>query len=167
MNRLSLVGAAVCAVVAPACASRSPTTGETIGRSIASSVLVQQIEQADRDFSADVSREGTEAWVRWFAPDGRQIVPGKQRVGRDAIREEMKDAFSDPTRKLVWWPDHGAVASSGDVGWTTGRYEVRKTGADGAITVLSTGRYLTVWRRQPDGTWKVEADIGNPDPRTP
>jgi ketosteroid isomerase-like protein len=52
------------------------------------------------------------------------------------------------------------VAASGDVGYTLGHWEsVLKTPA--GDSVLGRGNYLTIWRRQSDGTWKVSADIGN------
>jgi ketosteroid isomerase-like protein len=55
------------------------------------------------------------------------------------------------------------VGSGGDLGYTLGRYELRFTGPDGAMQT-STGAYLTVWRRGPDGAWKVVLDQGTPDP---
>ena len=55
------------------------------------------------------------------------------------------------------------AAGGGDLGWTSGRYVATHTGPDGPVR--SEGRYVTVWRRQPDGTWKVDLDTGVPDGR--
>lgn len=46
---------------------------------------------------------------------------------------------------------------SGDVGYTTGAYEMSMAGAK------ETGKYVTVWKRQDDGSWKVVEDIFNAD----
>jgi ketosteroid isomerase-like protein len=43
----------------------------------------------------------------------------------------------------------------------------RREARDSANTLLGTGTYLTIWRRQADGTWKVEVDIGTYTPVTP
>lgn len=121
--------------------------------------------KADRDFASDVARSGIEAWVSWFASDGQQLGPGQQVIGHAAIREYMNSTLSDPTTKLVWWPVSARIAASDDLGYTIGRYEVRHTNPDGTVTVRGTGRYLTIWHKQPDGTWRVDVDTGNPDPK--
>lgn len=121
--------------------------------------------QADRQFAAEVQRSGVDAWVSWFAPDGQQIGPGRQIVGHPAIRAYMTSTFADSTAKLVWWPVSARMSAGGDLGYTIGRYEARKLNPDGTYTVRGTGRYVTIWRRQPDGTWRVDLDTGHPDPR--
>ena len=124
----------------------------------------EALKTADRAFAADVAREGLPAWLRWFAPNGAQLAPGKI-VRTDAERREhMAGLFGDPTLRLAWEPDTASIAAGGDLGYTIGRYQLRKLKPDGSFTVLSTGRYLTIWRKQPDGSWKAELDTGNPDP---
>ncbi|MDH5590020.1 MAG: DUF4440 domain-containing protein [Gemmatimonadota bacterium] len=122
-----------------------------------SSVLME----ADRAFAADVAESGREAWVSWFAADGSQILPDVGEIrGWDAIREIMA-GLDDPTVSLTWEPLRADIAASGDLGWTTGAYRSERVGADGEVTVAQ-GRYVTIWRRQPDGSWKVVMDLGNP-----
>ena len=72
----------------------------------------------------------------------------------------MVPAFSDSTRQLRWEPDTAVVAASGDVGYTLGHWESVLRGAAGD-SVVGRGNYVTIWRRQSDGTWKVAVDIGN------
>lgn len=124
----------------------------------------EDLKAADRAFVADVARAGTAAWLRWFDPHGAQLVPGAIVRGDSARRTLMSTLLDDPKLKLVWEPDTAVVAASGDIGYTIGRSQVRETHPDGSVTVRSSGRYLTIWRRQPDGSWKVELDTGNSDP---
>jgi ketosteroid isomerase-like protein len=114
--------------------------------------------QADRDFAADVAEGGADAWARWFAPDGAMIQEGTGEIrGRDAIREAV--AYLDrPSPVLTWEPTRADIAASGDLGWTTGTWEVR-TSPDAEPT--SRGLYVSIWRKQPDGSWKVVMDLGN------
>jgi ketosteroid isomerase-like protein len=56
-------------------------------------------------------------------------------------------------------PD-GHRAASGDIGYTLGHWETVLRTPVGDST-LGRGHYVTLWRRQPDGTWKVALDIGN------
>ncbi|MDI6780166.1 MAG: DUF4440 domain-containing protein [Bacteroidota bacterium] len=54
------------------------------------------------------------------------------------------------------------VSNSGDLGYTWGTYKTKFEGAQGK-PLERTGKYLTVWKKQNDGGWKVIADIGNQD----
>jgi len=60
---------------------------------------------------------------------------------------------------LVWYPEAMGLSASGDLAWSSGpwTYAAKKGEA-----VLVNGHFLSIWRRQADGRWKVEADIGVP-----
>ncbi|GMV04996.1 MAG: hypothetical protein AMXMBFR53_12760 [Gemmatimonadota bacterium] len=117
--------------------------------------------EADRAFSAAVAEGGTEAWVSWFAPDGAQIQPGSGEIrGHDAIRQLMA-GLDDPNFSLSWEPLRADIAASGDLGWTTGSYVSEGIGPDGEPR-RGQGRYVSIWRKAPDGSWKVVMDLGNP-----
>ena len=113
---------------------------------------------ADRDFAADVAEGGADAWATWFAEDGAMIREGVGEVrGRAAIRESV--AYLDrPGVALSWEPDRADLATSGDLGWTTGRYTFRAT----PDSPPSRGRYVSIWTKEPDGSWKVVMDLGVP-----
>lgn len=131
----------------------------------AAAASAEDLKAADRAFAAEVAREGTTAWLRWFDAHGMQLVPGQIVRGDSARRALMTGLLDDPNLKLLWEPDTAVIAASGDIGYTIGHSQVRQTNPDGTVTVRSTGRYVTIWRRQPDGSWKVELDTGNTDPR--
>jgi ketosteroid isomerase-like protein len=116
---------------------------------------------ADRAFAAAVAQGGTEAWVSWFAPDGSQIQPGSGEImGHDALRTLMA-GLDDPNFTLSWKPLRADIAASGDLGWTTGSYTSEGIGPDGEPR-RGQGRYVTIWRKAADGSWKVVMDLGNP-----
>ncbi len=121
---------------------------------------------ADRAFAADVARaapgERGRIWSSWFAPDGKQFLPGRVVAGHEAIAALMTSGLASPGYTLTWAPDMGGIAGGGDFGWTSGRYESRN--ATPADTTSTFGRYLTLWEKQPDGTWKAVLDTGVPDP---
>lgn len=122
--------------------------------------------QADRQFAADVGEGGSEAWVSWIAADGAQIVPNVGEIrGEEDIRALMA-GLDDPNSKLEWEPLRADIAASGDLGWTTGHYTSTTTLEDGT-TQVGQGRYVTIWRKQPDGSWKVVMDLGNPTAAPP
>ena len=121
----------------------------------------QTLLDLDMAFMQDVARGGGEAWASYFAEDGRMFTGDGWVVGRDAIREHMTAVFSDTTLALRWKPDMSEVAVRGDMGYTIGTYRLTSAGESGAPVDMS-GTYLTIWRKESDGTWKVAVDIGNP-----
>lgn len=118
--------------------------------------------EADRAFARAVAAKRLDGWVSFFADSGTMFRPGGQVVGHTAIREWMGGAFADSSFHLEWDPVRADIAASGDLGYTIGRWQSRRLGPDGQ-EVRQTGSYVTVWRRQADGSWKVAVDIGNPD----
>lgn len=115
---------------------------------------------ADRAFNHATAERRTDGWMEFFAEDGAMIRSAGTITGRTAIREDMAKAFADTSFTLTWEPLQ--ADASGDVGYTNGKYEARFRDAKGNALVR-TGRYLTVWKKQVDGSWKVVRDIGVQD----
>ena len=116
---------------------------------------------ADREFDASAAANGVEGWVSHFAPDGIVMPAGGTFVaGQDAIRTFASKTMTAES-SMRWEPVDGFV--SGDLGYTYGlSKEVRLGGDEKPVT--SWGKYLAVWRRQPDRSWKVEVRIANASP---
>jgi ketosteroid isomerase-like protein len=108
---------------------------------------------ADRAFARLSRQQGMRAaFLAYMGDDAVLFRPGPV-PGRPYM-----EARPSPAIELTWAPVHTAVAASGDFGYTTGPYEVRGTGPDRALE--EQGYYVTVWRKQPDGAWKVAVDQG-------
>jgi ketosteroid isomerase-like protein len=115
---------------------------------------------ADRAFDSTVAARRLDGWVEFFADSGRQTDGhGAFVIGHAAIRAHMSGFLGDTTIQLRWQPDHARVSDDGTLGYTMGLARITRRKGDSSVTVGRT-RYLTVWRRQPDGRWKVDADIG-------
>lgn len=116
--------------------------------------------EVDRAFSR-LSQEKGEAiaFVTFAAPDATMLPMNLMPVqGRDAIRELMSGG---PAAVLTWEPKAAGIAASGDLGYTWGFYEARKADGTGPV---KKGKYITVWRKQADGSWKFVVDGGNSNP---
>jgi ketosteroid isomerase-like protein len=121
----------------------------------------EEILAADKAFSEASRKEGIEqAFLPMIAIGGKLL--NDPRVGADAVRAIYMQF--PKTATLTWEPSFVDVAASGDLGYTWGRYtltipSVRK----GAPPVIQMGTYVTIWRHQPDGIWKVVLDGGDAD----
>jgi ketosteroid isomerase-like protein len=70
---------------------------------------------------------------------------------------------SDTSFVLSWEPMYEKISAGGDLGYTYGIHSTLEK-ATGSVT---RGTYVTIWLRQPDGSWKFVLDTGTqglPDP---
>lgn len=126
--------------------------------------LQDELFRADREYARAVADSGLAAWTARFAPDIAK--PGNGGLvllrGIDPITGNDKGMFADASRLLVWEPTDAAAYSDGRTGVTVGRSAwVRRTAR---TDTLSRGRYMTLWRKQPDGHWKILLDTGWSEP---
>jgi ketosteroid isomerase-like protein len=126
---------------------------------------VAGIVRAEREFMDDVARRRLEGWVDHFADSAATFPPGKLvNVGRAAIRKGMAATFADTSVHVAWYPVYATVAASGDLGYTWGYYRWTSRDDKGAPAPPADGKYLTIWRRDGSGRWKVVVDTGNQGP---
>jgi ketosteroid isomerase-like protein len=123
---------------------------------------IELLYQLEAQFAADTAKGGGPAFAAWFAPDAVTLANGKPAVmGHDAIAASA--TWTPESYQLTWKPEGARMASSGDMGYTWGHYEGVSKDAQGN-TVKTSGRYMTLWKKQSDGKWKVEVDSSNDGP---
>ncbi len=81
-------------------------------------------------------------------------------TGKNAIAKLTASAFAIPDFKPVWHPEKVGVADSGDLGYMSGTYDWSYKDASGKA-IADKGKYLTMWKKQADGSWKVLFDMFN------
>jgi ketosteroid isomerase-like protein len=112
-----------------------------------------ELEAADLAFAAATAERGVDGWVAAFDPAGGMMRKAG-RVEYGAIAQVMTPTLT--SGRLAWAPI--ASGKSGALGFTVGKATF--TGARPEDGWRST--YVTIWHRQPDGTWKVLFDTGRP-----
>ncbi|HSS49586.1 MAG TPA: nuclear transport factor 2 family protein [Thermoanaerobaculia bacterium] len=139
--------AALCAI---------PGLAATVDRQGALNAVVA----AEKAFAKAAAEKGTRAaFLEYLAEDSVVMVPGPL-PGRATWEGR-------PVRPslLSWFPVAADVSLAGDIGYTTGPYELRPKGK-GDTNVLH-GFYTTFWRKQADGSYKVLLDGGITCPAPP
>ena len=132
------------------------TRGEDTATVASKAELEQELMRMEREFSAASGREGATAWSSRWTPNGRTYIGGEVGIGPDVVGERIAPMLEEYGDRFTWWPDTAVVAESGDLGYTIGRYAVRDEAGD----TTARGHYVTVWQKQPDGSWKIAVDIG-------
>lgn len=130
----------------------------------APSVNVEQ----ERNTLLALDREWSQAtkdmnkFISYYAPDATAHPQGMpSATGSAAIMDAFMKVSSTPGFSLQWTPVRADVSAAGDVGYTVGTYEMSMNGA------TEKGKYVAVWKKQADGTWKVKEDIFNADAAGP
>ena len=118
---------------------------------------------ADQAFAAATAARGLEGWMAAFENSAIQMEPDVPFTpGIEHIRAGIAPAFADTSWHLTWEPTMAFASAAGDLGYTLGTWKSTRIAAGGAERV-STGKYVTIWRRQADGSWKVAFDGGSTD----
>lgn len=113
-------------------------------------------------FARDVREKGGAGFAEWFAEDGVALGNGAAPlIGKVAIAKSAN--WSPKVYQLSWTPTEALMGPSGDMGYTWGHFEGHSKDANGN-DVVTSGRYITMWRKQPDGSWKVVLDAGANEP---
>ena len=115
-------------------------------------------------WSAAAQAKDLDRFASIYASDAVLMLEGApDMVGREAIRSGIGGLMQDPHFDLSFEADEVVVAEAGDLAYETGRYSLSMSDADGNPT-SQAGRYVVVWRKEPDGNWKVVIDAPVSDP---
>ena len=134
----------------------SPVTAPTI---TPGQIILIELETK---FAQAVAEGGGKAFAAWFADDAVTLNNGKPAtLGRGAIAASA--TWSPKEYSLTWVAQGAQMGPSNDMGFTWGHYEGRSTDKNGQSVVV-TGRYITVWKKTPDGSWKVAMDASADEP---
>jgi ketosteroid isomerase-like protein len=143
--------------------------GVAPGRTVAPAATEESLMAADRAFDAATAARKMEGFSSFLAENVRTLRADKPVIsGKAAVQQTWKPLLDNKTLSLRWKPISAELSNSGDLGYTVGTFMLTQTDEKGS-RVAQTGKYLTVWRVQKDGSWKVEFDTGVPDsdPSTP
>ncbi len=131
-------------ILASGCAS-VPSGTRVDSVSAAAPVIAAERAFAARHQFVSVKRSFLE-----FAADDAVVIWGGEVENAKSSLANWPDV--EDAGKIVWWPTFAGIARSGDVGFTTG-----PSSFEGGKRY---GNYLTVWKKQADGSWHWPIDLG-------
>jgi len=120
----------------------------------------QELLDADRAFDGETAARGLDGWMAWFAPDARLNTAEGEIAGLAAVRKFYSGMFARREFSIRWQPFFAEASKDGTLGYTMGRAVISFREDSGEVRKRD-GRYLTVWKRQPDGRWLAVTDMGN------
>ena len=123
---------------------------------------VRAMVEAEKKFYQTGQEQGTRAaFLAFLADDAVVFKPGPAN-GKKAWTERTETGLD-----LIWQPIFASMARSADFGFTIGPAEWKAKKQD--EKPLGYGQFVSVWKKQADGSWKVALDVGteNPHPTNP
>jgi uncharacterized protein (TIGR02246 family) len=99
----------------------------------------------------------------YYASDAVVSMPGRAAAkGTEAIGKINSEDMADPNFRLTFANEHTDVAASGDMAYTRGTFNVTFTHPETKQAATEQGNYLTVFKKQADGSWKAVSDYAVP-----
>lgn len=128
--------------------------------------LKAEVAAMEDAFCAMGQKDGLLAAFQHFAAPDVAFIDTDPRQWRGAAAVKQRMGENRPGVSLTWSAYFTDVSDDGTLGYNYGRYEIRSPGPDGRERV-GGGWFLTIWKRQPDGSWKYVMDNGAPDRPAP
>jgi len=112
-------------------------------------------------YSIAMNAENSDLWILLWDENGMQMPPGAPAVvGKPAIEKGIRGSH-----QALDWEEFTInleeVQVAGDWGFARGTYSASITPKAGGETAFLDGKYLTIFKRQPDGSWKIFRDCFN------
>jgi len=120
---------------------------------------LQKMVATERAFSATSARIGVrDSFIQYFAPNGVMFAPGPVNAHQELSRQPKLNGRARAT--LTWYPTLAEISRDGSLGYSTGPYFITDTATK---KKTYNGHFFSLWRRQPNGEYRVILDIGTPN----
>jgi uncharacterized protein (TIGR02246 family) len=120
-----------------------------------------EIERLGRQWEEAANTGQVERLIEVYAPDAVILPPGGPTIeGSETIRELFRQEFERFDTRIAFTTQE--IEIEGDMAYRRGRYVWRGTPRGSGQTIETTNKFLEIWRRQPDGTWRIAVDMWNP-----
>jgi uncharacterized protein (TIGR02246 family) len=125
---------------------------------------LQAVKDLEASWLKDVPTKDADKWASYFADDASGLYPGAEILnGKTAIKAAMAPYFADPNFSLTFETTRAMASKGGDMVYTQGTYVMTLTNPKTKKPMTDKGKFLTVYSKQADGSWKAIADTYNSD----
>ncbi|HSK63087.1 MAG TPA: DUF4440 domain-containing protein [Pyrinomonadaceae bacterium] len=124
---------------------------------------LQEMVLTEQAFSRMAAEKNTrDAFMAYIADDGLLFRPGAVNGKKWMLEHPVPP--SDKRPLLAWQPSFAGMSAAGDLGFTTGPWELKEDVKD--EKPAGYGHFVTVWKKQADGSWKFVVDLGVSHPQS-
>jgi uncharacterized protein (TIGR02246 family) len=156
MNRYAGTCGLVLGLMAAGCAG---TTG-----SASPAVDIEAVRAVETAWVRDIATKDVEKFASYYADDATVLMPNTPLIaGKDKVKAALKPMLADPNFALTFQPTRIEPSRGGDLVYAIGTYAMTVSDAIDKTPVTDKGKYVTIYRKQADGSWKAVVDMINSD----
>jgi uncharacterized protein (TIGR02246 family) len=160
MNRINaLAGAAAVTLILGGCDKGAGAKSDP-------AAVKNAIKADETKWNDDFKNKNLEGLLGHYTDDAYFVAPGVQASGSTAIRKAYSDALGDNYFKVSFASDKIDTSDSGDLAYARGHFSEQYQDPKTKKIVSDSGSYITVYRKQSDGSWKAVEDFAVADPST-
>jgi ketosteroid isomerase-like protein len=158
-----LAGAAALALTAAACERYEGHEGNAAAAKVDTGAVKDAIAADEKKWNDEFHAKNRDALLAHYASDAYAVFPGAPAMsGADGLRKGYEGALKDPNFDVSFSSDK--VDVSGDLAYSRGRFTEKETDPATKQVKSNSGSYITVYKKQPDGSWKVVEDFTAVEP---
>jgi ketosteroid isomerase-like protein len=120
------------------------------------------LRSLDAQWAKSAAAKDVDAAVGYYSDDASLLAPNEPIASDKASIRAAWSAMLSPDTTLNWQASKVEVARSGDLAYILGVYQLTTTDPK-AKPMADRGKFVEVWKKQADGSWKTVADIFNSD----
>jgi ketosteroid isomerase-like protein len=136
--------------------------GRRVEKAAATAAVSQQIRALNERWQAAIDARNTDQAVTMYAPNAVFMAPNAPKATGQAIYNAWAGMFRTPGMALKLHPATITPSDDGTMAYDVGTYDFRYKSPRGR-PMTDNGKYLVVWMKQPNGEWRVAADMFNSD----
>jgi uncharacterized protein (TIGR02246 family) len=138
----------------------APAAEEAVEEATTTEADVEAITQLPAKYAAAENAGDLDGMMAVYTDDAVRMPPNAPAlIGQESIRSWTQANLDQNTYQLDNPPEE--VQVSGDWAFARGTYTVTVTPKAGGESIQLEGKYLVVFQKQPDGSWKAARDIWN------
>ena len=161
LRNTSLIGCLALAALTLGC-STAPAPPPTPPDTRAADV--QAVKDVEAAWHKDMATKDADKFASYFADDASGLYPWAATLnGKAAIKAAIAPYFADPNFAFTFQSTRVVAAKGGDMVYSEGTYSWTMTNPKTKKPMTDKGKYLTVYMKQADGSWKAVADTYNSD----
>jgi ketosteroid isomerase-like protein len=127
----------------------------------------EALMRVSREWAAAAAARDLERIVSYWADEATVLPPGQPAVvGKAAIRDFVAASLKIPGFSVTWEPEQASLSADGTLGYLVERNQFTIPDVNG-VPQVNRGKAVTIWRKDPTGTWKCVVDTWNDNPRVP
>jgi len=125
---------------------------------------IKAVKAVEAAWVNDIATKDPEKFAGYYSNDASLLLPNVPIIsGRVDIEAALRPMLADPNFALTFQSTQAEASKGGDFVYTVGTYSMTVSNPKDKKPVTDKGKYLTVFKKQANGSWKAVADMMNSD----